>query len=419
MPSFGMPNTDQMVEIARELFSVFDLPYDLLNEPVPNLTNEQRHLIALIRAFSHPFKLLLLDDVLPNLSYQRQIILLDFIRKYAEQGRGVIICSENLNHLFNVTNRICVLFESRLVADLKTSECTPRDVVEFTIGASNPEQVTPVIWAMENYQRAEKQTEALFQKQIEMHESLEARDQLNRQLVLKLSDQVKAMNRLNSALQEAQRRLMSQREEERKALARELHDSIIQDLISLNYRLESLEGPGPNEDQNDELVAIQREIRQVVSDLRQVCRDLRPPTIDNHGLSSAIPSLVQEWEERTGIKVKISIDRKMGRLPEWIELSIFRIIQEGLNNVAKHAGASQVQMTLAKTPAGELLIKIADDGHGIENIPDLADLSTQKHFGLIGISERIALLDGSMQIDSAVNGGFALEVNLPIPNPFE
>lgn len=417
--SFGLPDTDKMYAIAKDLLAKFDLPYDLVNQPVPNLTNEQRHLIAIMRAVSHPLNLLLLDDVLPNLSYQRQEIMLDFIVDIAKQGSGVIICSENLNHLFQITNRIFVLYEGRSVADLETSECTPRDIVEFTIGAGNPEQVTPIIWALENYHKAEKQTEALFQQQREMHETLEASDQLNRQLIQQLRNQVKAMNHLNSALQGAQRRLMSQREEERKALARELHDSIIQDLISLIYRLESLEDPEPTPEQKLELIAIQREIRQVVSDLRQVCRDLRPPTIDKHGLSSAIPSLVQEWEERTGILVNFNIDQELSRLPDWIEISIFRIIQEGLSNIAKHAGASLVQIMLIKTPSGSLLIRIEDDGHGIDHMPDLADLSAQKHFGLIGISERIALLDGSMNIDTVIDGGFVLQVELPIPNPFD
>lgn len=418
LPFIGLPNGQKMCEIVAELLKDFDLRQNLINEPVANLTNEQRHLIALMHVFSQPPRLLLLDDVLPNLSFHRQEILLERIRKQAQKGLGAIICSDNLKHLFSITDRILVLYEGRLVTDRNTSDYTPREVVELIVGASHQERVTPVIWALESYNKAQQQTEELFQKHIELYETLEASDLLNRQLIERLSDQVKAMDRLNAALQETQRRLMTEREEERKALARELHDSAIQDLLGINYCLEDAENAEDADERRSELLAVRKSIRQVVGDLRQLCRDLRPPTIDNHGLSSAIPSLVQEWEQRTGVTANIEIDRTLGRLPELMELSIFRIIQEGLGNVAKHANAQAVQVTLKRTPEDHLLIRFVDDGRGIEILPDLADLSEQKHFGLIGISERVALLDGRMKISSSAGQGFVLEVELPNPNPF-
>ena len=330
----------------------------------------------------------------------------------------MIVCSDNLKHLFNITDRILVLYEGQLVADRYTSDFTPRDVVELIVGASDQEQITPVIWALESFHKAQQHTEELFQEQAQLHETLQASDLLNRQLIEKLSEQVKSMDRLNTALQVTQRRLMTEREEERKALARELHDSVIQDLLGLNYRLEEVEGSEKSNEQRKELHAIRSTIRQVVSDLRQLCRNLRPPTIDNHGLSSAIPSLVQEWEERSGVSANLEIDQTLGRLPELMELSIFRIIQEGLGNVAKHANANEVKLTLKYSPEGRLLIRFADDGRGIDTLPNLAELLTKKHFGLAGIGERVALLDGRMQIKSSVGEGFVLEVELPNPNPF-
>ncbi len=416
--SVGLPNWEQMCDITRGLLADFGLSQNLINEAIANLNNEQRHLIALMRAFSKPSLLLLLDDILPNLSFHSQEIFLKRIAEHAQQGLGVIICSDNLKHLFNITNRILVLYEGRLVADRNTSDLTPRDVVEMIVSASHKEEITPTIWALESFHKAQQQTDELFKKQAELHETLEASDLLNRQLIEKLSNQVKAMDRLNAALQETQRRLMTEREEERKALARELHDSVIQDMLGLNYHLEDVESVENSEQQRLELQAIRKTIRQVVSDLRQLCRHLRPPTIDNHGLSSAIPSLVQEWEERTGVTVKMEIDQSLGRLPELMELSIFRIIQEGLGNVAKHANASRVQVTMKQTSDGHLFIRFADDGKGIEILPDLANLSTQQHFGLVGISERVALLDGRMQMHSPADGGFVLQVELPNPNPF-
>ncbi len=157
----------------------------------------------------------------------------------------------------------------------------------------------------------------------------------------------------------------------------------------------------------------------MVADLRQLCRDLRPPTIDNLGLSTAIRSFVQEWEDRTGIEINMEIDEGIGWLPESIELSVFRIIQEGLNNVSKHADAQIARLDLRRTPADNLLIRISDNGRGFEALPNLADLSAQKHYGLVGISERAALLGGSMHIESPGKGGLVLQVEIPSPYPSE
>lgn len=409
----GLPNRDRMHQRASDLLIDFDLPVSLLQETTGNLTDEQRHLVALMRAFCQPSQLLLIDDILPNLSFHHQEIILAHVKKLAQQGLGVILSSDNLKHLFSITDRILVLYQGRLLADRCTTDCTPRDIVELIVGGSNQEQVTPIMWALESYHAARKQTDELFLMQAVLHENLEASDTLNRQLVEKLSDQVKALDRLNIALQETQRRLLTEREEERKAVARELHDLVIQDLLGANYHLEETENNERSETQRTELKAIRNGIRQVIGDLRQLCRDLRPPTIDNHGLSSAIRSHAQEWGERTGITIQVDIDPSLGRLPETTEISVFRIIQEGLNNIGKHATAKRVVLTLHRTPMDNLLVRIVDDGQGFTIPPNLVDLSMQKHFGLIGISERAALLGGSMQLESSPRGGFVLQVEIP------
>ncbi|MBC8330989.1 MAG: ATP-binding cassette domain-containing protein [Anaerolineae bacterium] len=418
-PKLGVPFVTRMYQRSKEILGVFDLPSSFLQEKTANLNDEQRQLVALARALSHNPRLLLVDDVLPNLSFHHQEALLAYIQKRAQDGVGVIISSDNLQHLFNITDRILVLYESRLSADQRTIASTPRDIVERIVGASNREQVTPIIWALENYHAARKQTEELFKKQTVLHENLEASDTLNRQLIEKLSKQVKALDRLNEALQETQRRLLTEREEERKALARELHDLVIQDLLSVNYRLEETESDQISADQRTELGAIRDGIRQVVGDLRQLCRDLRPPTIDNHGLSSAIQSHAQEWAERLDIAIQVEIAPSLGRLPETTEISIFRIIQEGLYNIGKHATARNVSMSLQRTTGDDLLIRIVDDGQGFDIPPNLADLSTKQHFGLIGISERAALLGGKMKLESPPEGGFVLQVEIPSSYPYQ
>ena len=415
--TIGARSWDAMYTHARDLLGSFDLPPSFLRKKTRDLTDEHRHLVAFARAVCLPPKLLLLDDVLPNLNFHRQELILKHIRKINDQGTAVIISSDNLNHLFKITDRILVLFEGKISAIRRTADVTPRDIVELIVGAGNPKQVTPVIWALENYHIAQEQTKKLFQQQAALHEDLEASDNLNRQLVQKLSAQVTASNNLNTALQAAQRRLLTEREEERKALARELHDSIIQDLLSANYLLEESEDRLRAGEQDAGFESIRNEIREVVGDLRQLCRDLRPPTIDNHGLLAAIRSHAQEWQERSGITIEIDIDPNLGRLPEATEISIFRIIQEGLNNIRKHATAKNASVSVQRTAQDNLLVRILDDGKGMAPSLNLVDFSSQKHFGLLGISERAALLGGTMSTGSPENGGFLLQVEIPSPYP--
>lgn len=416
-PRLGIIDWDRMVQTAKGLLAEFDLPPDLVRERVSNLSDEQRQVLILARALYQPCRLLLLDDILPVLSFQRQEILLDKIQRLSAQGTSIIISSNDLKHLFAVTDRILVLYEGRLVADRCTAESTPREIVELIVGSSRQEQVSPLIWALESYHAAQQQAEELRRSQASLQESLEARNSLNRQLFERLQNQVSALDQLNAALQATQRRLITEREDERKALARELHDQIIQDMLSFNYRLEEIENVESSSELQQELASIRQGIRSMVGELRQLCSDLRPPSIDHHGLSAAIDSFAHEWAERNEIQLQLEIDPALGRLPETIELSVFRIVQEGLNNVRKHAAAQHVRLSLQRTSAGNLLVRLEDDGQGLPVPTDLASLSLHKHFGLVGISERVALLGGVMNIESTRGAGTILQVEIPSPAP--
>jgi signal transduction histidine kinase len=330
---------------------------------------------------------------------------------------AVIISSDDLKHIFAVTDRILVLYQGRQLALRVTAESTPREIVELIVGSNRQEQVTPVIWAFENYYAAQQQAEELRRAQLVLRQSLAEQDSLNRQLIGRLRNQVEALDRLNLALQEASRRLITEREAERKALARELHDQVIQDLLSYIYQLEEVEDEMAGEDERQELGKIRDGIRQVVGNLRQVCSDLRPPTIDRHGLSAAIRSLASQWSEQSGIPVELNIDAGLGRLPEPIELSVFRIIQEGLTNVRKHAAATRVTLTLERTPTASLVVRLVDDGQGTAAPVDMASLAEQKHYGLVGIGERVSLLGGTLQVTSPPEGGLELLVEIPSPYP--
>lgn len=416
-PGFGVIDWDRMIRSAVKLLEEFNLPPDLIHEQVRNLSDEQRQLLTVARAFYKPCRLLLMDDILPVLSFERQKILMKKIRELADQGASIIISSDDLKQLFTITDRILVLYEGRLVADRRTTESVPKEIVELIVGSSRQEQVTPLIWALESYHTAQQQAEELRRTQVTLQESLEARTSLNRQLFEHLGTQIEALGQLTTALQATQRRLITEREDERKALARELHDQVIQDLLSFNYRLEEIENAETSVTLEKDVASIRQGIRNVVSELRQICSDLRPPTIDHHGLSAAIDSLAHEWAERSNIRVQLEIDPALGRLPETMELSVFRIVQEGLSNIRKHAAARHVRLSVQRTPSSSLLLRLEDDGQGISIPADLASLSVNKHFGIVGISERVALLGGTMNIESSEGNGMILQVEIPSPHP--
>lgn len=158
-------------------------------------------------------------------------------------------------------------------------------------------------------------------------------------------------------------------------MARELHDDTIQDLLSLNYQLEEIVSLVKNIDAAaliSEVEDVRFHIRELVSNIRGICGNLRPLTIDSLGLGAALQSYIHDWSQRTGIKANLRLDEDFGRLPEAIELSIFRIIQEGLNNTWRHANATAVDISLKYPSPRMLLVVLADDGDGLQEDFNLA-----------------------------------------------
>lgn len=411
-----IPNQRKMDVEAGKLLQSLDLRLPSLQEKAANLSSEERQLVAIAQVMARPSKLIIVDDPSLLLSFPYQNKLLDLIRSWQQQGKAVLFSSHNLDHLFAVADRIIVLRQGKLVANLRTDETNREKIVAALVGTADRQQRTPVIWALDSYYRARKQAETLRHNQMLLRRDLAAQDNLNQQLVDQLADQVKALDSANLALQDAQRRLLTEREQERKHLARELHDQMIQDLLSLNYQLEDIASQ-PNESGElfDDLADVRGEIRDLVEELRRICGNLRPPTIDSLGLGAALQSYLHDWSERTGIKVNLNLDANFGRLPETIELSIFRIIQEGVNNIWRHADASTADVTLTHTSPRMLLVSIADDGVGLQKSFSLGELSRSGHFGLLGISERVALMGGRLRFQNLSDGGLLVQVEIPHP----
>lgn len=413
-----IPRVAQMDQEAQRVLEQLDVHFDSLHEPVANLSSEQRQLISIARVMVQPGKLIFVDEPTALLSYRHQQRLLSLIQEWQRAGIGVIFSSKNLQNLMAVTDRIITLRRGRQVATHRTDEVSRERIVAELVGAANPNQMTPAIWALDSYYQAREQSAKLRHQQELLERNLEQQDTLNQQLVVQLADQVEALDQANYALQEAQRRLLVEREQERKHLARELHDQVIQDLLSLNYELEEMETGLEHLTSDDllQLETVRGDIRLLVEDVRRICGNLRPPTIDSLGLGAAIQSFTHEWSERTQIPVELELDEPLGRLPETIELSVFRIVQEGLSNVRKHASTTEtVRVQLTHTSPRQLMVAISDSGSGSANTLDLSELAAAGHYGLLGISERVALLGGRLSVQNQPNHGVTLRAEIPHP----
>ncbi len=411
-----VPNRRRMDREAAQILAQLGVRFGSLREKVANLSSEQRQLIAIARVLTRPFRLIIIDDPTMLLSYPYQQKLLSLIQLWQQQGAAVVFSSNNLDHLLAVTDRIIVLRHGRQVAEYRPDETDREELVAATVGTADRQQLTPIIWALDSYYRAREQAEKLHYSQALLERDMAAQSTLNRQLIDQLAEQINALDSVNVALQDAQRRLLTELEEVRKHLARELHDEVLQDLLSVNYQLEEVEADEEMAPAlRGALTDIRNDIRGIVDDLRHICGNLRPPTIDSLGLGAALQSYTHEWMRRSGIAVTLHLDSNLGRLPEAIELSIFRIVQEGLNNVRKHAQATAVEISLKHTSPRTLMLSIADNGRGLADDFDLAALSAAGHYGLLGISERVALLGGRLKLQNQAQGGLLIQAEIPHP----
>jgi signal transduction histidine kinase len=204
--------------------------------------------------------------------------------------------------------------------------------------------------------------------------------------------------------------LMRVQDEERRKIARELHDSIGQYLVALKMNLARLEGP-PSDLQvvadSDDL------IDRCLSETRTISYLLHPPLLDESGLPSAAKWYVEGFSNRSAIEVSLHIDDHVGRMPQEIETALFRLLQESLNNVHRHSGSKKVDITIL-LDGGKALVTIRDYGCGF-SLQELQNVQNghSRGVGLTGLRERIAVLGGSLEVVS-VEPGSLIKVTLPL-----
>ena len=210
-------------------------------------------------------------------------------------------------------------------------------------------------------------------------------------------------------------RVVEAQEEERQRIASDLHDSVAQWLVSASYQAQVclvLLDQDEKEELHDDLTVINETLRASIKELRQVLAGLRPPALEELGLAHAIR---QDMERLTGDGVSCSfeVDGSAVRLPASVEITAFRIAQETLTNVSKHAKASEVSLKLA-FKSDELTLKVRDNGCGFDLSRTLEGAGTGGHLGLLGIKQRVDALGGVLEITSNPGSGTRFEIRMPI-----
>jgi signal transduction histidine kinase len=213
-------------------------------------------------------------------------------------------------------------------------------------------------------------------------------------LTLVLGEERTALAQRSAQLEQLSALLLRAQEEERRRIARELHDQAGQTLTALKIELD-LEGRKE----------ASMRVAEVLAQIRDVSELLRPRALDDLGLVPALRAMAADFARRTQIPVAIDADDSQGWAPE-TALTLYRVAQEALTNVARHSGAKRAWVRIEREGAACRLV-IEDDGHGLPNV-------LKPHLGLMGMRERVTAAGGTLRLETASKGGLRVEANLPV-----
>jgi signal transduction histidine kinase len=210
------------------------------------------------------------------------------------------------------------------------------------------------------------------------------------------------------------RKITQAQEDERRRIARELHDDTIQSLIALTRRLEALMvSEALPESSTERIQEIRESTGQVIRRVRRFSQDLRPSLLDDLGLLPTLEALTSELNSQDGLQAEFLVHGDERRLSTEAELTLFRIAQEALNNVRRHAEAHRV-VTMVRLGDSAVKMTIQDDGKGFKP-PTLTDhRAGESKLGLVGMHERARLLGGSLVVDSTPGHGTKIIVDVPV-----
>ena len=228
-----------------------------------------------------------------------------------------------------------------------------------------------------------------------------------------LNERIRAQNKITELLnhnRDLSQRLILVQENERRALARELHDEFGQNCTAIRAEASYIMHSNVSENVSVSTERIAQAAEALSNMVRDILRRLRPANLDSLGIESALQELCEIWEKQTGIACGLVTRDIPSQLSDSTSIAVFRLVQESLTNVKRHAEATQVRISLYQESAnGKLVLNIQDDGSGMLN-PD----GPHCGFGLIGMRERVAALHGGIHISSEAGSGLRITVELPV-----
>jgi PAS domain S-box-containing protein len=233
------------------------------------------------------------------------------------------------------------------------------------------------------------------------------------QYVIGMLENITLQKQMEIELHEVQQRLIESRETERLRLAQDLHDGPVQELYGISYQLSSLWSSFGDPNSYPQVKIIEEALEGVIDSLRQVCGELRPPTLAPFGLEKAITSHAQGLQ-KTSPNLSITLDLMNDRktLPENIRLALFRIYQIAIANVIRHAEAKNVLIHFA-FDENQVILTIQDDGKGFQFPNRWVEMVRHGHFGLVGAAERAQSIGGMLKIESQPGQGTVVRVIVP------
>ena len=293
------------------------------------------------------------------------------------------------------------------------------DVVYSSSPLREGGNITGVVVVFRDVTDRKRAEEALRQA----HEQLADRaKQLQALVELRTAKLAKSNERLRHEMAEREalrRKLLHAQEEERRRIARELHDQMGQNLTALNVGLKSLLDRQSRSGLGSRVQHLQELATQTARDLHRVAVELRPAALDDLGLVKAIRALTETWSTRYGIDVDFEAGQyQPAGISSEIETILYRIIQEALNNVAKHSGATRVALVL-RYAADHVHAIIEDDGRGFDARMASQSGNGSGRLGLLGIQERLGMVGGNFKVESAPERGATLLIRIPIPKTHE
>jgi signal transduction histidine kinase len=251
---------------------------------------------------------------------------------------------------------------------------------------------------------------------VKLADSLEQLHNYNLELEKKVRDRTWQISNNRKKIQDLLKKVITSQEEERKRIAREFHDSIMQDLSAALIKVDVCR-QYPESITEEKMNYIRNIIEKTIDEIYKIIKNLRPTILDDLGFEAALRWLLDKHLETKGIKCHVNISHELNNLDldPLVKIELFRIIQEAIVNVSRHAGAENVYLTI-ELKENTLFIDVKDDGRGFDPGFRASEQDTARGLGLMGMEERTAFLGGTLEVCSVPGEGTRVNLKVPLEN---